>query len=89
MAGRSGDGAASGPAPSPDDPTDARIPAFLDRIGRRLREGPYGRRISVGMRRDVTVPFDTPGARVPISTAGTISPVAGFRPWRTVEPGAM
>lgn len=66
MAGRSGDGAASGPAPSPDDPTDARIPALLDRIGRRLREGPYGRRISVGLRRDVTVPFDTPGARLPI-----------------------
>lgn len=36
------------------------------RIVRRVREGPYKRQLSIGMRRDLTVPFTPVAAKVPL-----------------------
>ncbi|WP_420604629.1 GNAT family N-acetyltransferase [Methylobacterium sp.] len=61
---RANDGIPRGPYR--DAPTNARVPTALDRVWRRLGEGPYGRRVSIGLGRDVTVPFATPEARFPV-----------------------
>ncbi|MEL6065165.1 GNAT family N-acetyltransferase [Methylobacterium sp. DCY52] len=45
---------------------DKPLRAFGIKVIRRLREGAYGERILIGLRRDLAVPFSAPFPRVPI-----------------------
>lgn len=44
-----------------------RLARLNAKIVRRLRQGPYSRHVLVGLRRDLSVPFPAPIAKVPIS----------------------
>lgn len=43
-----------------------RLHSLGVKVIRRLQEGPYGERILIGLRRDLTVPFSTPLPKIPI-----------------------
>jgi hypothetical protein len=46
---------------------DSRLAALGSKVMRRLKAGPYGQRIRIGLRRDLTIPFPAPPAHIPIS----------------------
>lgn len=47
-------------------PPPGLLAAISGKLGRGLRAGPYSRRISIGLRRDLKAPFTPPVARVPL-----------------------
>ncbi len=46
---------------------DGRLALLGAKIVRHLRQGPYGKRVLIGLRRDLSVPFPAPPPKVPIS----------------------
>jgi hypothetical protein len=54
------------PQGAPDLPK-GRLAGFIRKVMGRLREGPYAKRVSVGLRRDVLEPIMVPTAQVPVS----------------------
>ena len=44
-----------------------RLDGLGAKVTRRLQEGPYGKRVLIGLRRDLAVPFSTPTPKIPIS----------------------
>jgi len=57
----------SGPKEGLLSEESGRLPRLGARIIRRLGQGPYGKRVLIGLRRDLSVPFPAPAAKVPIS----------------------
>ena len=45
----------------------SRLAVLGTKIVRSLKKGPYGKRVLIGLRRDLTVPFPAPPANIPIS----------------------
>ncbi|HEY8565350.1 MAG TPA: GNAT family protein [Beijerinckiaceae bacterium] len=46
--------------------SSARLSDFRHKVGERVRSGPYKQLLGYGLRRDLSVPFDNPKAKIPI-----------------------
>lgn len=57
----------SGPRAAVAPARGRQLTALGAKIIRRLKQGPYGRRVLIGLRRDTALPFAAPRAKIPIS----------------------